>query len=154
MRSYDATWADSGETLVAWHVARDGNHLLVHRSGAADVRTPIPEGAWGVADYSMQELLVAALLAMPRDGAAHPFSVYRPFGGHWDRGTATVRLRADALVCVLTFGTAAPEVLLLTSKGDYLYGENSGPTAAKRFPLDTGRRETLRAIMASMKPAS
>ena len=154
VRSYDATWADSGETLVTQHISRKGNQLLVRRSGAADDRLPIPEGAWGVADYSMQELLAPTLLVIPRDGAAHPFAVYRPFSGHWDTGTATVRMRADALVCVLAFGTAAPEVLLLTSNGDYLYGENSGPTAAKRFPLGAARRERLRAILASINPKS
>jgi hypothetical protein len=154
VRTYDATWADSGETLVTQYVSRDGAQLVVHRSGKPDDKLSIPEGAWGIADYAMEELLAPTLLAVPRDGASHPFAVYRPYPGHWDSVTVKVTPRADALVCVLTMGKDAPEIIVLTTAGDYLYGENSGPTSARRFPLGAARREQLRALFASKNPGT
>ena len=154
VRTYEATWADSSETLVTHHVSRDGANLLVRRSGKPDNKLPIPEGAWGIADYSMEELLAPTLLAIPHDGSAHSFAVYRPYGDHWDSGTVTVTPRADALVCVLSMNGGTPEIVVLTSSGDYLYGEDSGASSAKRFPFGTARQEHLRALFASKNPGS
>jgi hypothetical protein len=154
VRAYDATWADTGETLVTQQVTLDGARLVVRRSGVPEERLSVPEGAWGIADYSMQELLAPALLGVARDGTAHPFAVYRPFSGHWDTGTVTVNQRSGALVCVLSLGGGSPEVVVLTPDGDYLYGEDSGPTSAKRFPFGAARQQRLRAIFASKKPGS
>jgi len=154
VRTYDATWADSGETLVTQHVSRDGGKLVVHRSGKADEKLSIPEGAWGIADYAMEELLAPTLLAVPRDGAAHPFAVYRPYPGHWDSGTVTVTPRADVFLCKLTLGKEAPVFVVLTSAGDYLYGEDSGPSSSKRFPFGATRQAHVRAIFATKNPGS
>lgn len=149
-RSYEATWADTGGALVSQRVVRDAKGLHVTRSSVRDTVLALPDGAWGIADYSMQELLAPALLALPRDSAAHPFAVYRPFAGHWDSALATVRERGGMLVVSLTGESAAPEILVLTPDGDYLYGENSGPTAAKRYPAVARRQEQLRAFFAAL----
>jgi hypothetical protein len=154
VRTYDAIWADSSATLVTRHISRDGTHLIVHRSGASDTTVTIPAGAWGIADYSMEELLAPTLLGIPRDSTAHPLAVYRPFGGHWDTGTVTVRTHSDALVCVLSFGGGAPEIVVLTPDGDYLYGETGGPHPGKRIPFGAARQARLRAIFESAKPGS
>ena len=154
VRTYDATWADSGESLVTHHVSRHGANLLVHRSDKPDSKQPLPESAWGIADYAMEELLAPALLAIPRDGRAHPFAVFRPYPNHWDLGTVSVTPRADAFVCVLSMKDAAPEIIVLTAAGDYLYGEDTGKSSAKRFPFGAARQEHLRALFASKNPGS
>ena len=148
-RSYEATWADSGNALIVQSVRRDGSRLVVRRAGAHDTTLAIPNGAWSVADYSMNELLVPTLLSMDRDGVPRPLSVYRPYPGHWDGGTASVRARAGLLVATLRFGSDAPQVLAFTADGDLLYGENSGPRGARRFPTDTLRQSRLRALLAA-----
>jgi hypothetical protein len=99
----------------------------------------------------MQELLAPALLALPRDTLLHPIAIYRPFSGHWDTGVATMRERAGLLVFTLQIGSGGAEFLVFTPEGDYLYGENGGPTGAKRFPSGAERQEKLRAFFATLK---
>ena len=151
VRSYDATWADTGHSLVTRQVVRRGNVLRVTRSGSRDTVVAVPGRAWGIADYSMQELLVPVLLALPRDTAARDFAVYRPFAAHWDTGIVVVHERAGMLIFTLTVGSGGAEVLVVTPDGDYLYGENSGPDSAKRFPGGAKRQEQLRTLFATLR---
>lgn len=150
--SYRAMWsADSGTGVVEQSMTREGARLRVQRTGNRDTVLVMPNGVWGVADYAMQSLLAPELLALPRDGAAYPLSVYRPYPGHWDLGTAEVQERAGLLLVTLRFTNDAPEVLVFTPEGDVLYGENSGPTKTKRIPLGAARQERLRNFLAALK---
>jgi hypothetical protein len=151
VRAYEATWADTSAGLLTQRVSRRDDGLHVSRSGGRDTVLVMPNGAWGIADYSMQELLAPALLALPRDTLLHPIAIYRPFSGHWDTGVATMRERAGLLVFTLQIGSGGAEFLVFTPEGDYLYGENGGPTGAKRFPSGAERQEKLRAFFATLK---
>lgn len=151
LTSYRAMWsADSGTGMVEQTLTREGTRLRVRRTGARDTVLVVPKGVWGVADYAMQSLLAPQLLAVPRDGAAHPISVYRPYPGHWDLGRAAVQERAGLLLVTLRFADDAPEVLVLTPEGGILYGENSEPAKTKRIPLGTTRQERLRNFLAAL----
>ncbi|HWJ24404.1 MAG TPA: hypothetical protein VNS52_18740, partial [Gemmatimonadaceae bacterium] len=104
--------------------------------------------AWGVADYAMEELIAPALLALPRDGAPHPFAVFRPFPGHWDAGTARAQERAGLVIVVLGFeGAKDADVLLLTPDGDLLFGENAGLQHSRRGPTNATRQARLEAAL-------
>lgn len=152
LASYKALWsADSGAAMVEQSIARDGARLRVQRSGKRDTVLVMPSGVWGVSDYAMESLLGPELLALPRDGTAHAISVYRPYPGHWDSGSATVQAHASLLVVTLRFKDDAPEVLIFTPEGDLLYGENSGPTKSKRIPLGSARQERLKTFLATLK---
>lgn len=61
-----------------------------------------------------------------------------------------MRARGGLLVATLTFGTDAPEVLAFTPDGGLLYGENSGPTGARRFASDATRQARLRELLAAL----
>jgi hypothetical protein len=149
-RNYTATWADTAGSLIVQRLTRAAGGLVVHRGPGRDTTFSLPNGAWAVADYGMDELLAPAVLSLPHDGVAHQLAVYRPFPGHWDRGTASVLQRGGLLITTLRFGTEAPAVLAFTPEGDLLYGENSGPTGSKRFPSDAARQAKLRALLAAL----
>ena len=154
--SYSATWADTGFATRAQSISIRGDSLLLARSGREDTTLSLPrEGAWGIADYAMQELLAPVLLAIPRDSAPHPLAVFRPYAGHWDTGTATVRDRAGLVVVILDLGgTNGPAVLLFTQDGDYLFGENSDPVKARRVPVNAKRQATLQAAAKALSAPS
>jgi hypothetical protein len=101
----------------------------------------------------MQELLGPVILALPADGLAHPFAIYRPYPRHWDSGTIVVRAIPDGRVAILQVGkNEKPQAMLITSSGDYLYGENSDPTGAERAPaLGTARRAQLEALLKRLR---
>lgn len=154
--SYSATWADTGSATRSQSISIRGDSLLLVRSEREDTTLSLPnDGAWGIADYAMQELLAPVLLAIPRDGAPHPLAVFRPYAGHWDTGTATVRRRAGLVVVVLDLGgTNGPAVLLFTQDGDYLFGENSDPVKARRVPVNAKRQATLQAAAKALSAPS
>ena len=132
-------------------MTREGARLRVQRTGKRDTVLVMPNGVWGVADYAMQSLLAPQLLALPRNGSPYPLSVYRPYPGHWDLGTAAVQEQASLLIVTLRFKDDAPEVLIFTPEGDLLYGENSEPSKTKRIPLGTARQERLKNFLATLK---
>jgi hypothetical protein len=149
-RAYEATWADSAPALRTQRVSVRGDSLLVHRSGVRDTAVAIPaaDTAWGVAGYAMEELLTPALLAVTRDGAPHPFAVFRPFPGRWDAVTARAQERAGLVIVVLGFeGAKDPEVLLLTPDGDLLFSENAGLQHSRRGPTNAARQARLAAAL-------
>jgi hypothetical protein len=148
--SYKATWAESGAGLIEQSLTRGAGGLVVHSSQRRDTTLALPNVAWAIADYGMSELLAPAVLSLPRDGVAHPLAVYRPYPGHWDQGTASVLARGGALIATLRFGTEAPALLAFTPEGDLLYGENSGPRGAKRFPSDAVRQARFRTLLSTL----
>lgn len=152
LTSYKAMWsADSGTGMVEQSVTREGARLRVQRTGKRDTVLVMPNGVWGVADYAMQSLLAPELLALPRDGSPYPLSVYRPYPGRWELGTASVQEHASLLLVTLRFKDDAPEVLIFTPEGGLLYGENSGPTKTKRIPLGIARQTRLRDFLAALQ---
>jgi hypothetical protein len=149
---YAAQWTEGFNKAVEQRVVRDGSVLRV--SGTrADTTVSIPtSAAWGIADYSMQELLVPVILALPADASPHPFAIYRPYARHWDTGTIVVRPIPDGRIAVLQLGTDKPQAMVITSSGDYLYGENSDPVGAERAPAPgTARRAQLEALMKRLR---
>jgi hypothetical protein len=148
VKAYDATWAEAAAELRIQRVVVRKDSLVLQRTGKRDSVFAVPAASWGVADYSMQELLAPMLLAVPRDGAAHPFAVFRPYAAHWDTGTVVARERGGLVLVVLRLSEKnGPETVLLTPDGDYLFGENSGPTKARRVPTDTARQKQLQAAL-------
>ena len=131
-------------------MTREGARLRLRRTGARDTVLVVPKGAWGVADNAMQSLLAPQLLVLPRDGAAYPISVFRPYPGHWDVGMAAVKEHAGLLLVTLRFKDDAPEVLVFTPEGSFLYGENSESAKTKRIPLGTARQERLKNFLAAL----
>src|SRR5262249_23135319 len=93
----EATWADTSGRIQQHQILARGDSLVVRRSGERDTTFAVPEQHWAIADFEMQELLAPALLALPRDEAPHPFAVFRPYQGHWDRGSASAVDRAGVV---------------------------------------------------------
>jgi len=89
-RSYVAQWTRGIADAARRRVVRKDSSLIYSGTGA-DTAFAIPTGYWGIADYSMQELLVPTILAIPADGASRPFEIFRPYARHWDSGTIVVR---------------------------------------------------------------
>lgn len=146
--SYRATWTDGFAAPQIDIVERRDDALMVSHAGK-DTLVSIPTGAWGIADYAMQELLVPVILSIPADGAPHGITIYRPFAAHWDSGAIVVRPVADARIAILQMtGDKKPQALLITNDGDYLYGENSDPIGAERVPsLGSSRRAKLEGLL-------
>lgn len=150
---YSATWADTQATTRLHRISVRPDSLVVTRSGKRDTTLALPGGGrWGIADYAMEELLTPVLLAIPRDGTAHPISVFRPYPGHWDSGTVVAQDRAGLVLVVLRLGEkASPQVLLMTPDGDYLFGEDSDPAKARRVPVNAARQAQLQAALKVLK---
>ncbi|HTL94234.1 MAG TPA: hypothetical protein VL157_01750, partial [Gemmatimonadaceae bacterium] len=147
---YHATWSDTSGLRTQGITVRDSSLVLV-RQGQRDTSVAIPAGAaWGVADYAMNELLAPVLLAVPRDGKAHPFAVFRPYSAHWDTGTAMVRSRGGFVVVALDFaGEDRPETLVFGTDGDCLFADNAGPIESRRVPSGAKRFARFQAAMAA-----
>jgi hypothetical protein len=152
-RSYDALWTDTSSLARRTTLTLSGDSLRIHEPGRADTATAIPARWWGVADYSMNELLVPPLLDRDADGVARPFAVYRPYPRHWDVGTASLRRVGKHLVATYRLGSdTTPTYLLITGDGDLLLGENSGPNGARRMPPEgSARRAQLEAILQALR---
>jgi hypothetical protein len=149
---YSAKWTDGFATPTTNRVTRKGSTLLVSGVGP-DTVVAIPPGLWGIADYSMQELLVPTLMTVPDDGDARAFAIYRPYSRHWDSGTLSVRPIPGGRIATMQMSTdKKPQAMLITSDGDYLYGENSDPIGAERAPLPgTSRSRRLEALLQQMR---
>lgn len=148
LQDYQATWADTMRTLRVDRITRHGDSLVLQRPGGRDTSVAIPAGPWGVADYSMEELLVPLLLTVPRDGAPHAISVFRPYPERWERGTATATNRAGLVLVVLRFEPEnEPLVMLVTPEGDFLYGEDGVPAKAQRVPMNQSRMERVMPVL-------
>lgn len=146
---YHATWADTSGLRTQAITVRDSSLVLV-RQGQRDTSVAPPAGAaWGIADYAMNELLAPVLLAVPRDGKAHPFAVFRPFAAHWDTGTAMARSRGGFVVIALEFaGADRPETLVFDTDGDCLFADTAGPIESRRVPSGAKRFARFQAAMA------
>ena len=153
LSSYEAIWTDTSSVARRTTLTRSGDSLRIHEPGRADTATAIPARWWGVADYAMNELLVPPLLDHDADGVASPFAVYRPYPGHWDVGTASLRRVGKHLVATYRLGSdTASTFLLITGDGDLLLGENSGPDGARRMPPEgSARRAQLDAILQALQ---
>jgi len=147
---YRATWSDTSGLRTQGITVRDSSLVLV-RQGQRDTSVAIPAGAaLGIADYAMNELLAPALLAVPRDGKAHPVAVFRPYSAHWDTGTAMVRSRGGFVVVALDFaGEDRPETLVFGTDGDCLFADNAGPIESRRVPSGAKRFARFQAAMAA-----
>jgi hypothetical protein len=150
--SYRATWTDGFGSPQIERVERSGTLLIVSHHGV-DTALALPASAWGIADYAMQELLVPVILSLPNDGASHRIAIYRPYAAHWDSGAVVIRNIGDARIAVVQMsGDKKPQAMLITSDGDYLYGENSDPVGAERAPrLGSSRRTKLEALMQQIR---
>jgi hypothetical protein len=142
--SYDAVWTDTSPTATTQRIERRGDHLFVRAHGR-DSLVAIPPGTWAVADIGVSEFLVPALESLPRDGAPHELAVFRPYLGRWEAGTATARSLTGGFVVMLQLGEKADqETLLITSDGDYVFGETAGPQPSQRVPpVGSSRRRQL-----------
>jgi hypothetical protein len=150
---YEATWADSTPRLITRRIEAISRGLVLRRDGAPDTTLATPEGSWGVADYSMNELLAPVLLALPRDGAPHPVAVFRPFAMRWDLATAVVANRGGVILAALRVqGSEQPETMVLTPEGDFLFGVSHTDDEARRVPTDAVRQARLRAVTGEMGP--
>jgi hypothetical protein len=121
---YDATWTD---TTYAWyatrHVERRGDSLWVHTE-RSDTTIGVPAVTWAVADETMNEFLVPALLTLPHDSTEHPIAVYRPWTRRWDVWTARVWEVGGMYAAWLTQSKQdPPQFLILTKDGDLLLSE-------------------------------
>lgn len=150
---YHATWADSTPATREYRVAVRGDSLVAARPGAPDTAMAIPRGAWGVADFGMDEHLVEALLGLPRGETPHEWAVFRPVAGTWERGTAVVQERGGAVVAIVRTGDDAStvKVLVATPDGDLLLGEEGVPPRTRRVASDAPRLARLRELLAQLR---
>lgn len=88
------TQEDSVATDVQLRVR--GDSLLV--TGTTKARWLLPSGAWAIADYGMEDLIVPVLRGLPPPPAPQQIIAYRPFAARWDTLTVTNRIPvADAV---------------------------------------------------------
>jgi hypothetical protein len=100
---------------------------FVRVTGTRDTVVTLPEGAWTVADYGMDEYLAPLVARMGMEGrTAAEISVLRPYGLRWDSRRLQVLALDDAFAGVLSAeGENAVTLLLVSPKGDLIYMENA-----------------------------
>ena len=103
---------------------------------------PRPTGVWAVADYGMDDLLVASLRSLA-PGREHSVSVFRPYGLKWDSLAVRVRVREGGL---LVEAVAAPDDtsrFLVADDGTLVQELRSKYPSHERRPLEGTRAFVL-----------
>ena len=99
---------------------------------------PRSKGVWAVADYGMDDLLVASLRSLA-PGTEHSVSVLRPYGLRWDSLAVRVHVRAGGL---LIESVAAPDDttrFLVADDGTLVHETRSKYPSNERRPLEGTR---------------
>lgn len=68
-------------------------------SGARDSRITVPTGAWAIAEFGMDDLMLPLIDQLSVN--PQPIAVFRPFAGKWDTVTASVSVRGEFRVMQL-----------------------------------------------------
>lgn len=161
-RDYDAVWTDSTARPVHHRLTVQGHSIAVHEDlsldtlvrPTIDTTIAVPDSAWAIAEYAMDELLVPVTRTLPRDTIRNVV-VFRPTPRRWD--TVRVRLkdltvngRHALVVYVFSEREPKPTVLIVSQDGTLLYAEDTRVSGSRRLPQEGSRRYSeLQAIIKS-----
>jgi hypothetical protein len=131
---------------------RDG---MIHVAGGRDTVMPVPDGAWSVSDYAMDEHLAQAVVRVARAGREEAeIAVLRPWSLQWDRATVLIRPFGGVIAAIVDYD-GVREALLLEKEGTLLYAERLGPGTARRRPPDGSERaRRLDALLEGLREAT
>ncbi|GEM_PF-1406504 len=145
--TYEALWSDSTLRPLHHRVTAYGDRVSLRADAtldtlplaATDTTMLAPRHLWAVADYGMPEFLSPLIHSVGADTTPHSIAIFRPTPRHWDLGTLRVKriTNGDAPALLATVTDARdknPMILIVAPDGTLLYGENSGPTGARRAP--------------------
>jgi hypothetical protein len=80
-------WTSGDSVLVDVRISAQRDSLLI--AGTTTAGFPVPSGAWGIADYGMEDLLVPTLRSLSKMPSPWTVLAYRPFAAKWDTLTVT-----------------------------------------------------------------
>ncbi len=133
-------WIDRGVLQCAVEIEVAGDTVLVRDSvRRAFVR---PTGVWTVADFGMDDLLVAALQSLP-SGASQMVHVLRPYGLKWDSLTVRVSGQNGARIIEVVSAPDDTSRFVVADDGTLVQELRSKYPANERRPLEETRAFAL-----------
>ncbi len=136
VRGASVQWSDKGKVLRAVSVDVRGDSVVV--SDTVRLAFPRPDGAWAVADYGMDDLLVEAVRTL-EPGREHLVRVYRPFGARWDSLTVRLDRRDGGLIIDAAAAPDDTSRFVVADDGTVVQELRSKYPANERRPLEETR---------------
>lgn len=140
VRAASVRWVDHGVLQRAVEIEVAGDTVLVRDSvRRAFVR---PTGLWTVADYGMDDLLVAVLQPLP-SGTPQMMHVLRPYGLKWDSLTVRVSDQKGARTIEVVSAPDDTSRFVVADDGTLVQELRSKYPANERRPLEETRAFAL-----------
>jgi hypothetical protein len=140
VRSASVRWHQGEKEVRAVTIEAIGDSLIVTDPVRRAFSTP--RSTWAIADYGMDDLLVAALSSLS-SGREHSVRVFRPYGAKWDSLLVRVSDRKGGRVLEWVAAPGDTTTLVIADDGTLVHERRSKYPNNERRPLEGTRAFAL-----------
>ena len=143
---FSSRWTEPGKGAVERRGSVSRGRITI--TGSRDTVLRVPESAWGVADFGMDDQLLPLLVTMPPSVEPLRLIVFRPYTMGWDTLAVTSARRGEILVISVRSG-GSPNRLFVIYEGKLVWLRDVAQQNERR-PLEgtTAYRAFVRARQA------